>query len=160
MSKRHPNIVILTGAGISAESGIQTFRAADGLWHNHRIEEVATPEGFAANPALVHEFYNARRRQMRDANVQPNAAHHALARLEQEYPGNLLLVTQNVDNLHERAGSTKLIHMHGELSKIHCQRTDKVFDWHEDLGTDTLCECCGKPGTCAPTSSGLAKCRC
>lgn len=150
MNKRHPNIVILTGAGISAESGIQTFRAADGLWHNHRIEEVATPEGFAANPILVHEFYNARRCQMRDENVKPNAAHHALARLEQEYPGNLLLVTQNVDNLHERAGSTKLIHMHGELNKIQCQHTGRVFDWYEDLGIDTLCECCGKPGNLRP----------
>lgn len=150
MSQHYPNIVILTGAGISAESGIQTFRAADGLWNEHRIEEVATPEGFAATPALVHEFYNARRRQMHDANVQPNAAHHALTRLEREYPGKLLLVTQNVDNLHERAGSTRLIHMHGELGKIHCQHSGKVFDWHADLGIDTLCECCGKPGNLRP----------
>lgn len=150
MNKQHPNIVILTGAGISAESGIQTFRAADGLWDNHRIEEVATPEGFAANPALVHEFYNARRRQMHDANVQPNAAHHALARLEQAYPGNVLLVTQNVDNLHERAGSKKLIHMHGELCKIRCQQSNKVFDWLDELSTKSLCTCCAQPGNLRP----------
>lgn len=150
MSKRPPNIVILTGAGISAESGIQTFRAADGLWHNHRIEEVATPEGFAINPVLVHNFYNARRRQLQDTEIQPNPAHYALAKLEREYPGNVLLVTQNVDNLHERAGSQNLIHMHGELTKIHCQQSAEVFDWQDDLGTDTICTCCNKPGTLRP----------
>jgi NAD-dependent deacetylase len=145
-----PSIVILTGAGISAESGIQTFRASDGLWHNHRIEEVATPEGFAKNPALVHEFYNARRQQLHDPAVQPNAAHLALARLEQEYPGKVLVVTQNVDNLHERAGSQTLIHMHGELNKIHCKRTGRVYNWDQDLSTSSICDCCKQPGNLRP----------
>lgn len=144
------NIVILTGAGISAESGIQTFRASDGLWHNHRIEDVATPEGFARDPALVHAFYNARRQQLHDTAVQPNAAHLALARLEREYAGNVLLVTQNVDNLHERAGSQNLIHMHGELNKIHCKRTQRVYHWVDDLGMDHVCQCCGKAGNLRP----------
>lgn len=145
-----PSIVILTGAGISAESGIQTFRASDGLWHNHRIEEVATPEGFAKNPALVHEFYNARRQQLHDPAVQPNAAHLALARLEQEYPGKVLVVTQNVDNLHERAGSQNLIHMHGELNKIHCKRTGRVYNWDQYLSTNSICDCCKQPGNLRP----------
>jgi len=100
----HPKIVVLTGAGISAESGIQTFRASDGLWHEHRIEDVATPEGFERNPKLVHQFYNLRRRQLLEPAIQPNAAHLALARLEREH-GEMLLVSQNVDDLHERAGS-------------------------------------------------------
>ena len=103
------SIVILTGAGISAESGIKTFRAADGLWENHRIEEVASPEGFAANPSLVQDFYNQRRRQLLSDQVKENAAHEALARLEQEFEGEFLLVTQNIDDLHERALS--LIHI-------------------------------------------------
>ena len=106
------SIVVLTGAGISAESGISTFRDPDGIWSKIDYREVATPEGFAANPARVHEFYNWRRRNAR--TVEPNAAHFALARLEQEFPGDFLLVTQNVDSLHERAGSQKLIHMHGQ----------------------------------------------
>lgn len=152
MAMRHAysNIVILTGAGISAESGIQTFRAADGLWHNHRIEEVATPEGFTANPALVHEFYNARRRQLQDKAVQPNAAHLALARLEREHEGRVLLVTQNVDNLHERAGSKQLIHMHGELAQVRCQRSQKVHQWLDDLSTETKCPCCNRKGNLRP----------
>src|SRR3990167_843447 len=104
-------IVVLTGAGISAESGIRTFRAADGLWEDHRIEDVATPEAFARNPPLVQRFYNERRRQVQDPAIQPNAAHRALAELEGRWPGDFLLVTQNVDNLHERAGSRKLVHM-------------------------------------------------
>ncbi|HPE61767.1 MAG TPA: NAD-dependent protein deacylase [Thiolinea sp.] len=143
-------VVILTGAGISAESGIQTFRASDGLWHNHRIEEVATPGGFRANPALVHAFYNARRSQLRDPAIRPNAAHLALAELERRHPGKVLLVTQNVDNLHERAGSRCLIHMHGELNKVRCQRSGKVFDWEEDLDTHTVCHCCRQAGNLRP----------
>src|ERR1700730_7750727 len=99
---RLKSIVILTGAGISAESGIRTFRAADGLWEDHRIEDVASPEGFARDPLLVHRFYNLRRQQLFDSDVQPNPAHAALARLEREWEGHFLLVTQNVDDLHER----------------------------------------------------------
>jgi len=137
----HRNLVILTGAGISAESGVPTFRASDGLWEGHRIEEVATPEGFAANPALVQDFYNQRRRQL--ASVQPNAAHHALADLAARWDGDLLLVTQNVDDLHDRAhalippaGGFELIHMHGELLKAHCTVTGQVCDWPGDLAAD------------------------
>ena len=150
MSKKKQNIVILTGAGISAESGIQTFRASDGLWHDHRIEDVATPEGFTANPALVHNFYNERRKQLHDPSVQPNPAHDALAKLEREHDGNVLLVTQNVDNLHERAGSRNLIHMHGELNKVRCENSDTAYQWLDNLDTKSVCECCGAPGNLRP----------
>ena len=117
MSNRNAinNIVVLTGAGISAESGLATFRGPDGLWEGHRVEDVATPEAFRRDPALVHAFYDARRAKL--GTVEPNAAHVALARLDAEWPGELLLVTQNVDDLHERAGSKRLLHMHGELTK-------------------------------------------
>jgi NAD-dependent deacetylase len=144
------SIVILTGAGISAESGIKTFRASDGLWENHRIEDVATPEAFARNPALVHKFYNDRRKQLKDPSVQPNAAHQALARLEQEWEGEVLLVTQNVDDLHERAGSKKVLHMHGALNKIRCLDCEATFDWAEDLSTNHKCERCSTQGTLRP----------
>lgn len=135
------NIVILTGAGISAESGVPTFRASDGLWCGHRVEAVATPEGYAANPALVQAFYNQRRRQLRD--VAPNAAHHALAKLAAAWDGDLLLVTQNVDDLHDRAHADlrpkpgfELIHMHGELLKARHNETGEVVDWAADLPAD------------------------
>lgn len=150
MSGKKKNIVILTGAGISAESGIQTFRASDGLWHEHSIEEVATPEGFAANPSLVHQFYNERRKHLHNTDVNPNAAHDALAKLEREHDGNVLLVTQNVDNLHERAGSRNLIHMHGELNKIRCEKSQHYYQWTESLDLNTVCECCGKAGNLRP----------
>ena len=150
MPKKISNIVILTGAGISAESGIQTFRASDGLWHDHHVEDVATPEGFAANPALVQTFYNERRRQLKDESVKPNAAHLALARLEEEWEGELLLVTQNVDNLHERAGSKNLIHMHGQLDQIRCSESGAVYRWEDDVRTDHACSCCEKVGTLRP----------
>lgn len=132
------NLVILTGAGVSAESGVPTFRADDGLWMGHRVQDVATPQAFARNPALVQDFYNKRRRQL--AEVQPNAAHLALARLAAEWEGQFLLVTQNVDDLHDRAHAAvppapgfDLIHMHGELLKARCTATDRVCDWAEDL---------------------------
>lgn len=112
------NIVVLTGAGVSAESGLNTFRGAGGLWEGHRVEDVATPEAFARNPRLVQQFYDARRAQL--ATVAPNPAHRALARLDAEWPGGFLLVTQNVDDLHERAGSRRLFHMHGELKQARC----------------------------------------
>lgn len=131
-------VFVLTGAGISAESGIKTFRDADGLWEGHRIEDVATPEAFARNPALVYEFYNQRRRQLQAPGVEPNGGHLALARFEKSFPGELLLVTQNVDNLHERAGSEKLLHMHGELLKARCLGTQKVFPWTGDLTADSI----------------------
>lgn len=130
------NIVILTGAGISAESGLQTFRGSDGLWCGHRVKDVATPEGYAANPTLVQEFYNMRRRQLLEA--VPNAAHHALARLAKEWRGNFLLVTQNVDDLHERGGSPakSLLHMHGELKKKRHNDTGAILKCDEDLECD------------------------
>jgi len=142
------SIVVLTGAGISAESGLPTFRAADGLWENHRIEDVATPEGFRRDPALVHRFYNERRAQL--ARVQPNAAHLALAELEQGWPGGFLLVTQNVDDLHDRAGSRNLLHMHGELAKSRCARCGRVFPWPGDTSEDTPCPACGRKPAVRP----------
>lgn len=144
------SIVVLTGAGVSAESGIQTFRAADGLWEQHRIEDVASPEGFARNPALVHQFYNDRRKQLLGDSIQPNAAHFALATLEQGFEGEFLLVTQNIDNLHERAGSINLVHMHGELLKMRCTHSGKVFEILESLTPETKCQCCGRSGLLRP----------
>jgi NAD-dependent deacetylase len=138
-----PNIVILTGAGMSAESGLSTFRDANGLWENHRIEDVASPHAFRHDPETVHRFYNLRRAQLKI--VQPNPAHLALAQLEQGWAGRgeFLLVTQNVDDLHERAGSQNLLHMHGELRKARCQACDAVA-WHgEDLGVESVCIRCG-----------------
>lgn len=135
------NLVILTGAGISAESGVPTFRGADGLWEGHRFEDVATPEAFARDPALVQRFYNLRRAALK--TVQPNAAHYALARLAAEWDGGFLLVTQNVDDLHDRAlakvrpgAGFELIHMHGELLKGRCTRSGTVRDWPGDMAVD------------------------
>ena len=150
MISRPRSIVILTGAGISAESGIETFRAAEGLWANHRVDDVATPEGFARNPQLVYEFYNQRRRQLLTPEISPNAAHSALAKFEHEFDGEFLLVTQNVDNLHERAGSQNLIHMHGELLKMRCLNSKLVFDVSEDFDYDTHCRCCRSAGNLRP----------
>ncbi len=123
-------LVVLSGAGISAESGISTFRDSNGLWEDHRIEDVASPEGFLKNPQLVLDFYNARRRQLKE--VHPNAAHQILAELEDNF--DVIIVTQNVDNLHERAGSTKVIHLHGELTKARPHNNEYVvMDWLDDL---------------------------
>lgn len=162
------NIVILTGAGVSAESGVRTFRDNGGLWEDHRIEDVATPEGFTRDPALVHRFYDARRAAL--GTVEPNAAHQTLARLDREWQGGLLLVTQNVDDLHERAGSERLIHMHGELKSAWCRNCDARMPWDGPLGladgtvnqTDSsepvegrgaaanICPQCGANGTLRP----------
>ena len=142
------NIVILTGAGVSAESGLATFRGPDGLWEGHRVEDVCTPEAFSRDPALVHAFYDARRAKL--GSVEPNAAHCALARLDQEWPGELMLVTQNVDDLHERAGSKRLIHMHGELAKGWCLRCDDRFSWTGPMGEGAECPSCGTRGTVRP----------
>ena len=139
-------IVILTGAGISQESGLDTFRDPDGIWARHPVEEVATPEAFARDPAKVHGFYNARRHGVLSNQVGPNAAHMALARLEAEWPGEVLLVTQNIDDLHERAGSRNLIHMHGELLKARCQDCGAVSPWRDDMGLESLCPACGASG--------------
>lgn len=141
-------IVILTGAGVSAESGIRTFRGPDGLWEGHRVEEVATPEGFARDPALVYAFYNARRQSVRAA--LPNAAHLALARLERELSAPVTLVTQNIDDLHERAGSRHVIHMHGELLKARCCQCEAVVPWTEDLDGGSVCPECRRSGVLRP----------
>lgn len=137
------NIVILTGAGISAESGIATFRGPGGLWEGHRVEDVCTPEALARDPALVHRFYDLRRAAL--AGVESNAAHRALARLDAEWPGELLIVTQNVDDLHERAGATRLLHMHGELKSALCAVCDARRDWAADLPPGTPCPACAAP---------------
>ena len=142
------NIVILTGAGISAESGLQTFRAADGLWEGHRVEDVATPEAFVRDPALVHQFYDARRARLQE--VEPNAAHVALARLDAEWPGDLLIVTQNVDDLHERAGARRLLHMHGEVRKGWCLRCNERFAWDGPMGDGAACPSCETVGMVRP----------
>ncbi len=135
------NIVILTGAGLSAESGLGTFRGPGGLWENFSIEEVATPEAFARDPARVHEFYNLRRSWHKAA--KPNAAHLALARLEREH-GDVLTVTQNIDALHEAAGTRRLIHMHGELERALCAACGTSAPWVKDLTIETHCASCGK----------------
>lgn len=150
MESSKDSIVVLTGAGISAESGIKTFRDHGGLWENYRVEEVASLEGFWANPELVQRFYNDRRLQLLSAEIRPNPAHVALAELEAKWPGEFLLVTQNVDNLHERAGSKNLIHMHGELLKVRCMDSDRVFEWTQTIEPVTLCPCCHKVGKLRP----------
>lgn len=141
-------IVVLTGAGISAESGLPTFRAGDGLWEDHRVEDVASPGGWIRDRALVQRFYNERRRKLRE--VVPNAAHRALVRLEQAWPGGVLVVTQNVDDLHDRAGSRALVHMHGELRKARCLVCGAVSSWDGDLGPESVCPSCAKPGNLRP----------
>ena len=139
-------IVILTGAGISKESGLDTFRDPDGIWTRVRIEDVATPEAFARDPVRVHSFYNARRQRLRAGDIQPNAAHRALARLEAAWPDEVLVVTQNIDNLHERAGTSKLIHMHGEILKARCQACQAVSAWPEDMDMRSTCPVCARTG--------------
>jgi NAD-dependent deacetylase len=135
-------IVVLTGAGISAESGVRTFRASDGLWEDHHVEDVATPEGFERQPSLVHRFYDTRRAHL--ATVAPNPAHEALARLEQAVGADLLVVTQNIDDLHERAGSTRVLHMHGELGRARCLACDARPDAPGDLLDAPPCPECGE----------------
>jgi NAD-dependent deacetylase len=144
------NIVILTGAGISAESGIQTFRGSSGLWEEEKIEDVATPEAFGKNPKRVFDFYNRRKKQLLEPALSPNKAHLALAKLEKNFPGEVNLITQNVDNLHERAGSLKIIHMHGDLLKMRCQTSGKIFESLTPLDENILCVCCGQKGRLRP----------
>lgn len=149
---RFNSIVVLTGAGISAESGIKTFRAADGLWEEHRVEDVATPEAFIRDPELVHRFYNERRQYLLNG-IEPNAGHLALAQLEQligEQQGSFLLITQNIDNLHERAGSKNIRHMHGELLSIRCKQSQQLFDCSHDTNPQQRCSCCQQAGNLRP----------
>lgn len=137
------NIVILTGAGISAESGIATFRGPGGLWEGHRVEDVCTPQALARDPELVHRFYDLRRAAL--AGVEPNAAHRALARLDAEWPGELLIVTQNVDDLHERAGAKRMLHMHGELLSALCAECGERVAWPGAMPPGTVCASCRAP---------------
>lgn len=134
------NIVILTGAGISAESGLGTFRSEDGLWAQHRIEDVATPEGFMRDPVLVHNFYNARRENCLSAT--PNAAHDALAKLQAKHDGRVTIVTQNIDDLHERAGSSDVLHMHGEVTRALCSDCDHRWDAPIEMAPSDTCPSC------------------
>ena len=136
------NIVVLTGAGISKESGLDTFRCADGIWSRVSLEDVATPEGFARDPRLVHDFYNARRSQLTAPEVLPNPAHAALARLEAEWAGEVLVVTQNIDDLHERAGARRVLHMHGEGLAAWCTACDSRMPWTGTLRDDPPCPIC------------------
>ncbi len=135
-------VVVLTGAGISAESGLATFRDAEGLWEGHDPMQVATPEAFAADPGLVQRFYDERRDAL--ARVRPNAAHHALARLEVELGDDLFLVTQNIDDLHERAGSRRVHHMHGRLNAAWCVACDARHEWTTDLRGEPPCPGCAR----------------
>ena len=148
--KEIESIVVLTGAGISAESGLPTFRGAGGVWENHRVEEVASPQAFVRDPHLVHRFYNSRRQKLLSPDIKPNAAHLALASFERIFDGEFLLVTQNIDNLHEQAGSDNVVHMHGELLKKRCQACHDVSTTYEDIKSDDTCEQCGKLGTLRP----------
>ena len=143
-------IVVLTGAGVSQESGLDTFRDPNGLWSKYRVEDVATPEAFARDPRRVHDFYNLRRRNLLAGHVKPNAAHAALAELERDWPGEFLLVTQNIDDLHERAGSRKLIHMHGEMRKVRCAACGAVTANDADLSVASVCGACAKSGALRP----------
>ena len=137
---------MLTGAGISKESGIQTFREKDGLWDNHKIEDVCTIEAFSKNPDYVNNFYNERRKALLNPKIKPNKAHLSLAELESFWEGQFLLVTQNIDNLHEKAGSNNIIHMHGTLDKAYCMNCFNFLDLNFDLSTSYRCTNCKKKG--------------
>jgi NAD-dependent deacetylase len=145
---RANHIVILTGAGVSAESGLGTFRDTDGLWTKYDLADVATPEGYAKNPKMVLDFYNARRINCRKA--APNPAHEAIARLQREYPGRVTLVTQNIDDLHERGGSRQVIHMHGQILQALCAECGHRWGWSGEMALDDICHSCATPGTVRP----------
>lgn len=148
MEQRQQNIVVLTGAGISAESGLATFRGADGLWNNCRVEDVATVEAFAKNPDYVHRFYNEMKPQLKAA--KPNPAHKALALLEKEYPGRVTVVTQNIDLLHEEAGSRSVLHIHGRIDEAVCLRCGGIRRSWDEVDARTACPYCGRTGTMKP----------
>ena len=146
----YQKIVVLTGAGISAESGLKTFRDNNGLWENHRVEEVATPKAFYSNPKLVYKFYNQRREQLLSDEVKENRGHLALAELEKKFDGEFVLITQNVDDLHERAGSKNVLHMHGELMKMRCSNTEEVYSAPKYFDGESICDCCQSKGSLRP----------
>ena len=153
MSRLYKNIVILTGAGISAESGLATFRSSNGLWNNHRVEDVATVEGFQRNPALVHDFYNELKIEIQKA--KPNPAHLAITKLQKEYPGTVSVITQNVDTLHEKAGNTNICHIHGQINQAVCLNCGHILETFGDVDTETTCPQCGISGMMKPTAAKL-----
>lgn len=144
MPAKYKNILILTGAGISAESGLSTFRSAGGLWNNHRVEDVASIEGFERNPALVHDFYNNLKTEI--AKAKPNAAHLAITKLQRQYPGTVSVVTQNVDTLHEKAGNQNVFHIHGQVNQAVCLNCGHILETWGDVDTETVCPHCGHHG--------------
>ncbi len=145
---KYKNIVFLTGAGISAESGLATFRSENGLWNNHKVEDVATIEAFYKNPEYVHEFYNEMRPEL--YNAKPNPAHMAITKLQQKYPANVSIITQNVDTLHEKAGSKNVFHIHGQINQVVCLHCGKVSQTWGDAHSDDKCEHCGIPAMLKP----------
>mgnify|MGYP006443080943 CR=1 FL=1 len=146
----YPEIVILTGAGISKESGIDTFRDEGGIWSKYDIEDVCTPEALASHPEFVNQFYNDRRAQLQSEEVRANAAHTSIANLQKQYPGKVIIVTQNIDNLHEEGGAHSVLHMHGELLKAECQACGHIGDQFAAIEPETLCPACGKAKTLRP----------
>lgn len=148
MPAKYKNILILTGAGISAESGLSTFRSAGGLWNNHRVEDVASIEGFERNPALVHDFYNHLKTEI--AKAKPNAAHLAITKLQRQYPGTVSVVTQNVDTLHEKAGNQNVFHIHGQVNQAVCLNCGHILETWGDVDTETVCPHCGIMGMMKP----------
>lgn len=148
MAEKYKHIVFLTGAGISAESGLATFRSADGLWNNHKVEDVATIEAYWRNPDYVHQFYNEMRPELLAA--QPNAAHLAITKMQQEYPAQIDVITQNVDTLHEKAGNQNVWHIHGQINQIVCMNCGHVFETWSDVSSEDKCEHCGTTGMLKP----------
>lgn len=146
--RKYQNIVILTGAGISAESGLATFRASNGLWNNHRVEDVATVEAFERNPAYVHEFYNELKKEL--VKAQPNPAHFAITKLQREYDAEISIVTQNVDTLHEKAGSKNICHIHGQINRALCLNCGHILETFGDVDTETVCPHCKIVGMMKP----------
>ena len=147
MPKYH-NIVILTGAGISAESGLATFRSSNGLWNNHPVEDVATVEAFQSNPAYVHDFYNGLKKEL--IKAKPNPAHLAITKLQKEYPAKISIITQNVDTLHEKAGNINIYHIHGQINQAVCQNCGHIIETFGDVDTQTICPNCQVMGMMKP----------
>lgn len=148
MIKNYKKIAILTGAGISAESGLATFRSSNGLWNNHKVEDVASVEGFARNPALVHDFYNNLKTEIE--NAKPNAAHLAITKLQHEYPAEISVITQNVDTLHEKAGNKNVYHIHGQVNQSVCMNCGRILETWGDVDTETTCSHCNVTGMMKP----------
>lgn len=148
MSRIYKHIVFLTGAGISAESGLSTFRSENGLWNNHRVEDVATIEAYLRNPDYVHQFYNDMRPELFKA--QPNMAHLAITTLQQQYTGEINIITQNVDTLHEKAGNRNIYHIHGQINQIVCMNCGHISETWSDISSEDVCERCGISGMLKP----------